>query len=126
MVLYRGSLSEMFVPYMDPDPNWTTRNFMDVGEYGLGPLSLPLMRGIDCPASAVFLDAVLAVGRGVPHARNSVICFFERDSDAPLWRHAETANNTYAGRPATALVARTIASVGNYDYVIDWVLTRPG
>ena len=30
------------------------------------------------------------------------------------------------GRPARELVMRTIPSLGNYDYVIDWVLTESG
>jgi primary-amine oxidase len=126
MVLYRGSLAEMFIPYMDPDPGWSFRVFMDVGEYGVGPLSLPLTPGIDCPADATFLAAVLADDSGAPRQRKSVICLFERNTDAPLWRHAETANNTYAARPNTELVMRTIPSLGNYDYIVDWILTEAG
>jgi primary-amine oxidase len=126
MVLYRGSLAEMFVPYMDPDPAWSFRTYMDVGEYGFGPLSLPLARGSDCPADATFLNAVLPDEAGKPVERDGVICLFERAAAAPLWRHAEIVNNTYAGRPAVELVMRTIPSVGNYDYVIDWVLTEAG
>jgi primary-amine oxidase len=126
LVLYRGSLSEMFVPYMDADQGWSFRTYMDVGESGIGGLSLPLTPGSDCPAAARFLDAVLPDEFGTPVARDGVICLFERSTDAPLWRHAETANGTYAGRPASELVMRTIASVGNYDYVIDWVLTEAG
>ncbi len=38
-VLYRASLSEMVVPYGDPNPNWTFRNAFDVGEYSLGLLA---------------------------------------------------------------------------------------
>ena len=126
MVLYRGSIAEMFVPYMDPDGGWSFRTYMDVGEYGFGLLSSPLTRGIDCPAHAVFIDATLPNDRGEPVVGRSRICLFERSGDAPLWRHAETVNGAYVGRLATELVLRTIPSVGNYDYLIDWVLTETG
>jgi primary-amine oxidase len=126
MILYRGSLAEMFVPYMDADPAWSFRAFMDEGEWGLGLAASPLRPGIDCPADAVFLDAVLADDRGDPLVGKSVICMFERDTGAPLWRHFETASGAAAGQPATELVIRTIPSLGNYDYIIDWVLTPVG
>jgi primary-amine oxidase len=126
MVLYRGSIAEMFVPYMDPDGGWSFRTYMDVGEYGFGLLSSPLTRGIDCPAHAVFIDATLPDDRGEPVVGRSRICLFERSGGAPLWRHAETVNGAYAGRPAIELVLRSIPSVGNYDYIIDWVLTEAG
>jgi primary-amine oxidase len=125
-VLYRGSVAEMFVPYMDPATGWWFRTSMDVGEYGLGLLSSPLTPGIDCPADAGFIDATLPNDRGEPVTGRSVVCLFERSTDAPLWRHAETVNGAYAGRPATELVLRTIPSVGNYDYIIDWVLSEAG
>jgi primary-amine oxidase len=126
LVLYRGSVAEMFVPYMDPDPGWSFRGGFDVGEYGFGWLASPLARGIDCPADARMLDAVVSDDRGGPIPARSVICLFERRTGAPLWRHAEAAGRSYAGRPASELVMRTIPSVGNYDYVIDWVLTEAG
>ena len=126
LILYRGSIGEMFVPYMDPDPGWSFRTYMDVGEYGFGLLASHLAPGIDCPADAAFLDAVLPDDRGEPLTGKSVICLFERDTGAPLWRHAESDNGAYAGRPAIELVLRTIESVGNYDYLIDWVLTEGG
>jgi primary-amine oxidase len=125
-VLYRGSLAEMFVPYMDPDESWSFRTFMDEGEYGLGLSSSPLTPGIDCPADAAFLDAILADDHGRPVLGKSVICVFERDTGAPLWRHYEAVNGRYQGQPAVELVLRTIPSVGNYDYVIDWVMTPTG
>lgn len=126
MILYRGSLAEMFVPYMDPDPAWSFRAFMDEGEWGLGLAASPLKPGVDCPADAVFLDAVLADDRGGPLVGKSVVCLFERDTGAPLWRHFETSSGAYAGVPGTELVMRTIPSLGNYDYIIDWVLTPAG
>lgn len=126
LILYRGSLSEMFVPYMDPAPAWSFRSYLDVGEWGFGPLSLPLHRGSDCPADAIFLDATLADARGRAIDRRGVICLFERHSAAPLWRHAEIVNGRYGGRAAVELVMRTIPTLGDYDYVIDWVLTDAG
>jgi primary-amine oxidase len=126
MVLYRGSLAEMFVPYMDVAPAWAFRTFMDEGEWGLGLLSSPLAPGIDCPADALLLDAILPNDRGEPLLGKSVICVFERHAGAPAWRHFETASGAYQGQPDTELVLRTIPSVGNYDYIIDWVLTKAG
>ena len=126
LILYRGSLAELFVPYMDPDPNWSFRAFLDQGENDFGFMASRLRRGTDCPEDAAFLDAVLADSHGEPRVGKSVICIFQRDTGAPLWRHAEGGNDTYAGKPALELVLRTIESVGNYDYAIDWVLTETG
>jgi primary-amine oxidase len=126
LVLYRGSIAEMFVPYMDDDPAWSFRSWLDVGEYGFGWLSSPLVAGTDCPADAVMLDATLPDDKGQPRAARTVACLFERDTGRPLWRHAESESKLYAGRPASELVLRSIPSVGNYDYVIDWVLTEAG
>jgi primary-amine oxidase len=126
MVLYRGSLSEMFVPYMDPDSGWSFRTYVDVGEYGYGVLASLLTPGIDCPHDAKFIDATLPDDNGKPVLVHSRICLFERDTENPLWRHAEIVNRAYAGRAAVELVLRTIAAIGNYDYVVDWVLTEAG
>jgi primary-amine oxidase len=126
MVLYRGSLAELFVPYMDADPGWAFRAWFDVGENDFGFMASQLRPGIDCPAGAAFLDALLADSHGELRLGKSVICLFERDTGAPMWRHAEGVNDNHAGRPAVELVLRTIESVGNYDYIIDWVLTEAG
>jgi len=126
LVLYRGSLAEIFVPYMDADPIWAFRTFLDVGENDFGFMASPLRPGIDCPAGAAFFNAVLADSRGEARLGKPVICLFERDTGAPLWRHVEGANTSYAGRPALELVLRTIETLGNYDYIIDWVLTGAG
>ncbi len=40
-ILYRGSVSEMLVPYADPGPTWYFRNVFDEGEVGLGWMTAP-------------------------------------------------------------------------------------
>jgi primary-amine oxidase len=126
MILYQGHLSEVFVPYMDPAEGWYYRSYMDSGEYGLGSLSSPLTPGLDCPEGATFLDATLVTPIGAAYTRERVMCIFERDSAAPLWRHWEALNDAYEGRPTTELVVRSIPTIGNYDYVVDWVLNQKG
>ena len=126
MILYQGHLSEVFVPYMDPDEGWYHRSYMDVGEYGLGVLSSPLEPELDCPKGSIFLNADLVNLLGEAYMRERVICIFERNTAAPLWRHWEALNGAYEGRPATELVVRSIPTIGNYDYIVDWVFTQKG
>jgi primary-amine oxidase len=35
-VIYRASLSEMYIPYADPAPTHRIKNVFDEGEYGVG------------------------------------------------------------------------------------------
>jgi len=116
----------MFVPYMDASEAWYYRSYMDIGEYGFGSLASQLRSGTDCPAHAQFLDAVLPDEAGAPQTMEKVMCVFERNTGSPLWRHAELLDETYEGRPEVELVARTIPTIGNYDYVLDYVLTMRG
>ena len=68
-ILYQGSLSELFVPYMDPSAGWYFKTYMDVGEYGIGKLVAPLEPTNDCPAHAVFFNVIFADDHGHPYAR---------------------------------------------------------
>lgn len=126
MVLYQGHASEMFVPYMDASEAWYFRSYMDIGEYGFGALSSTLQAGTDCPAHAAFLAATLPADDGTPLDLPGVLCVFERNTGNPAWRHAELVDQTYEGRPEVELVVRSIPTIGNYDYVVDWVFTARG
>jgi len=126
MVLYQGQISEVFVPYMDVAEGWYHRSYMDAGEFGLGQFASTLVPGRDCPDNAVFFDAEMVTPVGAPRTRQRPVCIFERDTGAPLWRHRESYNNTHESRAATELVVRSIPTVGNYDYIVDWVFTQRG
>jgi primary-amine oxidase len=51
-------------------------------------------------------------------------CLFERTNGDPAWRHYDDAG--ISGRPSRELVLRTIATVGNYDYILDWRFEQDG
>ncbi|CAL5086015.1 unnamed protein product [Urochloa decumbens] len=122
-VLYRGFVSEVFVPYMDPVEEWYYRTFLDAGEYGLGLWAFPLQPGADCPANAAYLDGFYAGQDGKPVAGENRICVFERYAGDVAWRHTEAGfpdRLITEVRPDVTLVVRMVMSLGNYDYIVDW------
>ncbi len=125
-VVYQMSISEMQVPYQDPDIGWFYRTFMDVGEYGFGSLATPLLLGKDVPEDAILQDAILPNDRGEATVLSNVAAIFERNTGKPLWRHYEGMNQTQESRPAVELVLRMIPTIGNYDYMVDFIFTQNG
>jgi primary-amine oxidase len=125
-VAYEIAPSEMFVPYMDKTPTWSFKSYLDAGEYGLGLLASPLSPGRDCPATAIFRDAVVAGDNGKPMTIPRALCIFERNMGDPVWRHTDPFTANEESRPQVDLVVRSIAVIGNYDYILDFVLTQAG
>jgi hypothetical protein len=74
--------------------------------------------GLDCPADATWFDGLTVNENGAPKFNSNQACLFERDPESPAWRHTED-GETY-GRPTRELVLRSAATIGNYDYIIDW------
>jgi primary-amine oxidase len=123
-VLYEGSLAEMYVPYQDPEETWNSHVFLDAGEYftntGSGGIIKPLQTGVDCPTYATYFSGTFAHDNGAPYVRPQLACMFERVTGDPVWRHWDEDTAAVSGRPTRELVFRTIATVGNYDYLFDW------
>ena len=123
-ILYEGSLSELFVPYMDPAVGWATRVFIDAGEFFHGGVLRPLREGADCPANAAYFDALVADEHGIPVWHSRQACLYEFSSGAPAWRHFE--KEEVWARPSRTLVLRAAAVIGNYDYLLDWRFEQDG
>ena len=54
------------------------------------------------------------------------MCLFERNTTTALWRRYEIVTGSHESRQDVELVVRTIPTVGNYDYIYDWVFNRKG
>jgi primary-amine oxidase len=117
--MYRGSLSEMVVPYGDPGLGWYFRNSFDAGELGLGTNAAPLVPGVDCPQNCTVFDAEFADGSGQPFPIRHAVALYERDGGF-VWKHDNEA------RRARDLVLSFVSTVGNYDYGFEWIFHQDG
>ncbi|XP_010525188.1 PREDICTED: primary amine oxidase [Tarenaya hassleriana] len=128
-VLYRGHVSETFVPYMDPTYEWYYRTFMDIGEFGFGRSAVNLQPLIDCPQNAAFFDGHVAGPDGSAQKMSNVICIFEKNGYGASFRHTEInvpGQVINSGDADITLVVRMVATLGNYDYIMDWEFQKSG
>jgi primary-amine oxidase len=124
-ILYRASLSEMYVPYGDPGKNWLFRNVFDQGEYGIGTLAFSLEPKTDAPSNAVFFDSVFAGEDGKPYVQPRTVALYERDGGL-LWKHYDTESQESQSRRGRDLVLFSLSTVGNYDYGFGWIFRQDG
>ncbi len=124
-ILYRASLSEMAVPYGDTDRNWRWRSAFDVGEYGMGRLAYPIEPNIDAPPNAKLIDVTYANDNGQAYLMERAVGIYERDGGM-LWKHYESFSKNNESRRARQLVIFFIATIGNYDYSINWIFHQDG
>lgn len=124
-VMYEGNLGGMVVPYGDPELGWYFKSYLDSGEYGMGTLTSPIHVGKDAPNNAVILDAVIADFKGQPQTIPKAIAIFERYA-GPEYKHKEIFGDQDASEERRELVVRWISTVGNYDYMFDWVFSQNG
>lgn len=117
-ILYRASLSELFVPYGDPD--YLMVNWFDAGEFGMNtafPSSFVPIN--DAPENAQFLSVVTNDSEGRPRTIPNSIAIYEEDGGI-LWRHGGDS------RRARNLVVASIHQAGNYDYNFKWIFHQDG
>ena len=127
-VMYQGSLSELFVPYMDPSDPWNYQGYFDLGTYPalFGGIASSLERGVECPDYATYFDAMVMTEKGRPRERKRAACLFERSAGDVAWRHGREGGNVIEARAKRDLVLRMYMTAGNYDYLFDWVFQQDG
>jgi primary-amine oxidase len=125
-ILYRGSLTEMVVPYGDPGPTQRRKNAFDVGEYGMGMCANSLELGCDCLGLIKYFDADMCNSRGEQLTIKNAICMHEEDYGI-LWKHTDRRLPDHPEvRRSRRLVISSISTVENYEYGFFWYLYQDG
>jgi primary-amine oxidase len=125
-ILYRASLTEMVVPYGDPQPQQARKNAFDVGEYGMGMCANSLRLGCDCLGHITYLDAHMCDSHGGALTIPNAICIHEEDFGI-LWKHTDRRlPETPEVRRSRRLVVSSISTVENYEYGFFWYFYQDG
>jgi primary-amine oxidase len=125
-VLHRAAMSDMVVPYGDPNPTHFRKNTFDGGELNFGALVNSLTLGCDCLGEIRYFDVALVDQDGTPFTVKNAICMHEEDYGV-LWRHANMRKeNETEVRRSRRLVISSFSTIGNYDYGIFWYLYQDG
>ncbi|KAF2105040.1 copper amine oxidase [Rhizodiscina lignyota] len=115
-VIYEITLQEAFAHYAGADPMQAGMIWLDT-LFGMGFNMYELVPGYDCPPYATYLSTSFQQ-KDKTVFRNNSICIFEYTADHPLQRHTTPRQTTISRN--TYLVVRSVSTVGNYDYTIDY------
>jgi primary-amine oxidase len=117
-ILYRASLSELFVPY--GDPSYFMVHWFDAGEFGMNTaFRSSFVPNNDAPEYAKFLSVAVNDGEGKARMARNSIALYEQDGGI-LWRHGGDS------RRSRQLVLAMIHQAGNYDYNFKWIFHQDG
>ena len=121
-IMYELGLQEALAHYAGDDPMQGGLEFLD-SFFGMGKSMYELVPGYDCPAYADYLDSRYYQAHETFELPNG-ICIFEYTADHLLSRH--TAQYSVTASRNTFLVVRSVSTVGNYDYTIEYIFYLDG
>ncbi|OWU81958.1 primary-amine oxidase [Phaeobacter sp. 22II1-1F12B] len=124
-ILNRASVSEMVVPYGEPQPTHEWQNYFDAGEYQFGRLANALVLGCDCLGEIHYVDATVVDDFCNPVVLPNAICIHEEDFGT-LWKHTDIFSGRADVRRQRRLVVSFFVTVGNYDYGFYWYFYLDG
>lgn len=125
-IAYELSVQEAMSVYGSITPGMILTKFLD-SSIGIGRFAHELVRGIDCPYAATYVDTHRYIDTNVTQRFRNSICVFEHDIGRPLRRHfSDFFHNSYGGMANSALVIRSITAIGNYDYIWDFIFYQSG
>lgn len=125
-IVYELSVQEAMSVYGSVTPGMILTKFLD-SSIGIGRFAHELVRGVDCPHEATYIDTYRYIDVPVPIRYRNSICVFEHNMGQPLRRHfSDFFHKSYGGMVNSALVFRTITAIGNYDYMWDFIFYQSG
>ncbi|OCT62742.1 membrane primary amine oxidase [Xenopus laevis] len=125
-IVYELSTQEAIALYGSNSPGGMITRYID-GSFGIGRFSFELVRGVDCPYQATYVDVHYLMESQTPETTKNAICIFEQNTGIPVRRHYSNIHHMYyGGLTSTVLVIRTISTIINYDYVWDFVFYQNG
>ncbi|XP_041737818.2 primary amine oxidase, liver isozyme-like [Coregonus clupeaformis] len=125
-IVYELSVQEAMSVYGSITPGMILTKFLD-SSIGIGRFAHELVRGVDCPYAATYIDTYRYIDVSAPHRFRNSICLFEHNTGRPLRKHfSDFFSNSYGGMVNSALVFRTITAIGNYDYLWDFIFYQSG
>ncbi|XP_067238188.1 retina-specific copper amine oxidase [Chanodichthys erythropterus] len=125
-IAYELSVQEAMSVYGSVTPGMMLTKFLDTS-IGIGRFAHELVRGVDCPYVATYIDTYRYIDTNVTQRFRNSICVFEHDIGRPLRRHfSDFFHNGFGGMANSALVFRTITAIGNYDYIWDFIFYQSG
>ena len=124
-IAYRMSVSEMVVPYGDTASHWIWRSAFDVGEYGIGMLAAPLVRGKDVPSNAIMTGLPAVASNGDVSYRENIVAIYEADAGL-AWKHYDVMSGAHMEERGRELVITQTSTIGNYDYALSWIFNLNG
>ncbi|GFS16773.1 amine oxidase [Elysia marginata] len=128
-IAYEVAMSEIAVIYSADNPLQKTTDFVDSGAL-IGTHSKSLVPGGDCPESSTFINQsfsgqTLANVVEIPRA----FCLFENNNGYPIRRHLSFSKSEgawYNGMLDSVLTLRSVLTVVNYDYIVDFIFHQNG
>ncbi|SCU94879.1 LADA_0G12024g1_1 [Lachancea dasiensis] len=124
-LFYRFSLQEMTVPYADPRAPFHRKQAFDLGDCGFGNTANSLALGCHCLGVIKYQDLTRADQDGNPVLMPSTVCMHEQDYGL-LYLHKNYRNGNTVTTRRREFVVQTIATVANYEYIMNYVFDQAG
>ncbi|KAM4691288.1 amine oxidase [copper-containing] 3 [Rhinophrynus dorsalis] len=125
-IVYELSTQEAIALYGSNAPGGMITRYMD-SNFGIGRFSFELVRGVDCPYLATYVDAYYLMESQTPETTKNAICIFEQNAGIPLRRHYSNIHSMYyGGLASTVLIIRAVSTLINYDYIWDFIFYQNG